>query len=40
MPELGLLKIELLAGMALGAPVLPHHPADETLRSPVAPAGP
>jgi hypothetical protein len=40
MPELGLLKIELLAGMALGAPVLPYHPADETLRSPVAPAGP
>ena len=39
MPELGLLNIDHLAGMALGAPVLPHHPADETLRSPVAPAG-
>ncbi len=35
MPELCLLNIDNLAGMALGAPVPPHHPADETIRSPV-----
>jgi hypothetical protein len=35
MPELGLLQIDDLATMALGAAVLPHHPADKAFRSPV-----
>jgi hypothetical protein len=35
MPELGLLQIDDLGAIALGAAVLPHHPADEAFRSPV-----
>jgi len=33
--EFCLLNVEDLASMALGAAVLPHHPADEAFRSPV-----
>ena len=35
LPELGLFQIDNLDGVSLGAAVLPHHPADEALRSPV-----
>ena len=35
MPMLCLLQIDDLAAMALGAAVLPHHPANEAFRSPV-----
>ena len=33
--SLGLLKVDDLDGVSLGAVVLPHHPADEALRRPV-----
>ena len=33
MAELCLLKVDNLACMALGAPVLPHHPAHKAFRS-------
>jgi hypothetical protein len=36
LPELGLFQIDDLDGVSLGAAVLPHHPADEAFRSPVA----
>ena len=36
MPQLGLLKIDDLADMALAAAVLAHHAADPPLRCPVA----
>jgi len=35
MLEIGLLKVNDFAAMALGAAVLAHHPADEAFRSPV-----
>ena len=35
MAEVCLLNVEDLAGMALGAAVLPHHPAEKAFRSPV-----
>jgi len=35
MAELCLLHVDELAGMALGAAVLPHHPVDKSFRSPV-----
>jgi len=35
MPELCLLNVDNLAGMALGAPVLSNNPADKAFRSPV-----
>jgi hypothetical protein len=35
MAELGLLNVEDLASMALGAVVLPHHPVHKALRIPV-----
>ena len=34
-PELGLLQIDDLAAMTLGAALLPHHPADKAFRSPL-----